>query len=169
MTQAKLNETLSSIVREYGFEQVNQSLREIGLSECRTAGSEQSTAQKNGGGAAGPRRRTPTLTASEHVSRMELPTEKREGITELARRFEDKSFLPTFGDIANFCQIHGIDIPASKSRASAIPRVFRALASMDADDVRWMLDEGLFSGPSRLGPIADAIRRSGRARRSFST
>ena len=84
-------------------------------------------------------------------------------VVELAGRFQDKSFLPTFGDIANFCHFYQIDKPASKSRASAIPRVFKFIASMEADDVRIILDQGMFSGPSRLGPIADAIRRNGRA------
>ena len=65
---------------------------------------------------------------------MELPLEKEPAIVALANRFQDKSFLPTFGDIANFCQIYGIDEPASKSRASAIPRVFKFIASMEAKE-----------------------------------
>ncbi len=68
--------------------------------------------------------------------------------------------MPTFGDIAHFCQAYDIDEPVSKSRASAIPRVFRAIAAMDAEDTQMLLDYGAFSGPSRLGPIADAIARS---------
>ena len=89
-------------------------------------------------------------------------------MTELAQRFHSKSFLPTFGDIANFCQTYNIDVPASKSRASAIPRVFKFIAAMEADEIQRMLDEGMFSGPARLGPIADAIRRNGRGRATAS-
>ena len=99
-------------------------------------------------------------TALERVERMDLPKETADSVVELARRFDTKSFMPTFGDIAQFCQIYDIDEPASKSRASAIPRVFRAIAAMDTEDIQMLLDYGAFSGPSRLGPIADAIARS---------
>ena len=101
----------------------------------------------------------------EHVAKMGLPAEKGPAVAELAKRFEDKAFLPTFGDIANFCRIYGIEEPASRSRASAIPRVFKFIASMEADDIQRLVDLRHFSGPARLGPIADAIRNSGRARR----
>ena len=70
--------------------------------------------------------------------------------------------MPTFGDIRNFCQVYGIDEPASKSRASAIPRVFKFMATMSDEEVQGILDGGMFSGPSRVGPIADAIRANGR-------
>ena len=162
MTQAGLRETLASIVDEYGFERVSQSLQEIGFSKHRPEGSKRnvrSTAAVSG-------HRRPKATAPEHVAKMGLPAEKEPAVAELARRFEDKAFLPTFGDIANFCRTYGIDEPASKSRASAIPRVFKFIASMEADEIQRLVDLRHFSGPARLGPIADAIRNSGRARRS---
>ena len=84
-------------------------------------------------------------------------------LLELAKRFQDKTFLPTFGDIRNFCQVYGIDVPASKSRASAVPRVFKFIAKMDSSEIQRIVDDRLFSGPARLGPIADAIRKNGRA------
>ena len=95
---------------------------------------------------------------------MDLPPGTAGPLVELAARFERKAFLPTFGDIRHFCHTYGIDEPASKSRASAIPRVFKAIAAMEAEDIQRMLDDGMFSGPSRLAPIADAIRRSSKAR-----
>ena len=94
---------------------------------------------------------------------MDYDPEKRPALLELAKRFQDKSFLPTFGDIRNFCQAYGIDVPASGSRASAIPRVFKFIAAMDGGEVQRIVDHWLFSGPARLGPIADAIRKNGRA------
>ena len=99
---------------------------------------------------------------------MELASDKQATVCALAERFERKDFLPTFGDIRNFCEVYSIDVPASKTRASAITRVFKFLANeMEADEVQRILDYELFSGPSRLGPIADAIRRNGRASRAF--
>ena len=81
----------------------------------------------------------------------------------LAERFEAKSFLPRCADIRNFCRIHGIDERASKSRAAAIPRLFKYLATMDPKNLQRLLDESAFSGPSQLGPLAEAIREHGRA------
>ncbi len=104
-----------------------------------------------------------TVSAQEYVAKMDHDPEKRPAVSELAKRFEEKTFLPTIGDIRNFCQVYGIDEPASKSRRSAIPRVFKCMATMSAEEVRGILDDGMFSGPSRLGPVADAIRESGRA------
>ena len=94
---------------------------------------------------------------------MGLPAEKSAAVSELAVRFEQKSFLPSFGNITTFCRTYGIDVPASKSRASAIPRVFKFIAEMESEEVRQILDDGLFSGPSRLRPIADAIQNFDRS------
>ncbi|MYC08115.1 MAG: hypothetical protein F4X57_13240 [Chloroflexi bacterium] len=121
----------------------------------------------NGYSARSPRIKKSKPNAAEYADKMELRPDKQDAITALAERFERKDFLPTFGDIRNFCDIYGIDVPASKTRASAIPRVFKFLANeMEADEVQRILDYDLFSGPSRLGPIADAIRRNGRASRA---
>ena len=101
---------------------------------------------------------TGKATAPEYVAKMDLPEEKVSAVTELAERFDRKAFLTTFGEIAGFCQMYGIRVPASRGRASAIPRVFKFVAEMEADDIQQILDDGMFSGPSRLGPISEAIR-----------
>ena len=109
--------------------------------------------------------RKPRPTAIEYVGRMDLSPDRRAAMLALARRFEGKSFLPTCADIGNFCRIYGIEKPASKARAGAIPRVFKFVAAMEAADIQRLLDENAFSGPARLGPLAEAIRESGRSAR----
>ena len=161
---ARLEDTLRSMIRQYGFEQVDQSLREIWGGDYTYDGSSRYTSATNEVTVAKHERKRTRATAPEYVEKMQLPSEKRPSVTELATRFHDKSFLPTFGDIANFCQTYNIPEPASKSRASAIPRVFKFIATMEADEIQRILDEGMFSGPARLGPIADAIRSNGRGR-----
>ena len=161
MTKASLRDTLRAMVLEYGFDQVDASLREIGFSgrpnqKARVSNRSAVTRLTT--------RRKPKPTAPQYVAKMELLPEIEPTVVELAERFQSKSFLPTFGDIVNFCRLHGINEPASKSRTNAIPRVFKLIASMEADEVQRILDEGMFSGPSRLGPIADAIRHNGRVR-----
>lgn len=148
---------LRPIVRQYGLGSVLESLGKI--ADAQRESSVQVGADKGEKS----KKRSVKATAPEYVSKLELASEKVAPVVELAERFERKAFLPTFGDIAHFCQICGIEVPASKTRASAIPRVFKHIASMETEEVQRMLDDGLFSGPSRLGPIADAIRRNGRS------
>ena len=167
MTDTKLGNTLRSVVRRYGFEQVARSLLEIELDERCFPSSSQDEAPSNDKVAKRPIKRNARVTATDFVSALKLPPEKKRTIAELAKRFEDKSFLPTFSDIANFCRMYGIDEPASRTRASAIPRVYKFIATMDTDKIRNMLDDGMFSGPSKLGPISDAIRNNGRSRVGF--
>ena len=168
MINPKLDSTLRLIVREYGLGSILEVLGKI-ASEHDTQsapplavnGADKSAEPKK------TRKRAPKPNAAEYAARMDLRPDKQSAVVALAERFERKDFLPTFGDIRNFCEISGIDVPASKTRASAIPRVFKFLANeMDADEVQRILDDGMFSGPSRLGPIADAIRRNGRASRT---
>lgn len=151
---------LRPIVRQYGLGSVLESLGKIAgtqrESSMQTEGSSDADQKKK------PKKRSVKATAPEYVSKLELSSEKVAPVANLAECFERKAFLPTFGDIAHFCQIYGIEVPASKTRASAIPRVFKHIASMETEEIQRILDDGLFSGPSRLGPIADAIRRNGR-------
>ncbi len=169
MTEAKLKDTLRSMVSQYGFEQVDRSLREIGFSYRQPDSSKPNSTPPDNGEATQPKKKRAKVTAPQYVAKMNLSSEKEPAAVELAKRFEDKSFLPTFGDIRNFCQVYGIAEPTSKSRASAIPRVFKFIAAMESDDAQKILDYGMFSGPSRLGPIADAIRAYAPARERASS
>ena len=155
MTETKLKNTLLSIVRRYGFERVERSLHEIRSLDHQLKSSKSGNASPNG--TAEKKKKKSKVTASEYVAKMELSAERTSAVVELAKKFEDKSFLPAFGDIREFCQIYGIPEPASKSRASAISRVFKFIATMETDELKKILNNGMFSGPSRLGPIADAI------------
>ena len=165
MTSLELKSTLRSMVSEYGFERVNKVLHQVATSAGHSKKSNLTKQSSN------TNQQLPIVatskkeraSADQFVARMDLSPERYPAVVELAKRFERKSFLPTSGDVRNFCQIYGLDEPASKSRASAIPRVFRFLATMATDEIQKILEGGMFSGPSRLGPIADTIRRTGRA------
>ena len=163
MTQSAMKKALRSMVREYGYDDVERSLREIGPSVRRTEAPPRLPALPQPRAQASAGRKRTKVTAAGYVAKMDVPAAKADAVAELARRFDDKSFLPSFGDVVFFCWNYRIDEPLSKSRDSAIPRVFKSLAAMDVAELQRILDLGLFSGPSRLGPIADAIRRNGRA------
>lgn len=110
------------------------------------------------------KKRRSRTTAVEYVAKMDLPGELEYPMSDAAKRFQDKAFLPTMGDVRHFCEVHRIAPPASGSRESAIPRVFHFLSSIGPDAIESILNGGMFSGPVRLGPIADAIREAGRNR-----
>lgn len=166
MPKAKLETILSPIVRRYGIERVEQCLRQMESSNHRRIHSKRSSrgetvsrkevAEKSGAKKTGARKAR--VDATVYIDKMKLPPEKRSAVSDLARRFENKSFLPTYRDIVDFCEMYGIDVPASRSRGNAVPRVFKFIAGMEADDIQGILDRGMFSGPSQLGPISDAIR-----------
>ena len=149
MPTSKLKPALRVLVQEHGLPKVLKSLGEI--AEIRRKGI---TNRIN--------KRKPRLTAPEYVGKMNLPTEKLAGVTELANRFQEKEFLPNFSAVVEFCRTYSIKVPASKSRVSAIPRVFKFIANMERGEVERLLENGMFAGPSRLGPIADAIRNFSR-------
>lgn len=164
MTGDRLVASLRELVREHGLDQVSRSLHEIGWPD----GQAQDAAPSSGRPAqraAGPRaKRRRAATALERVEKMDLPSETADDVVQLAKRFDEKSFMPTFGDIAHFCGVYDIEVPASRSRASAISRVFGKIAAMSAEDIQILVDYGAFSGPARLGPISDAITRRSRTR-----
>ena len=163
VSDSGLRSALQRLIQDHGYSEVQRGLRELKSSDLprknlrRSKGDEVSFSNRT---TTKPKRHSSRVTAPEYVAKAEISCERRPLVDELSRRFENKSFLPTFGDVSNFCQIYGIDEPASRSRASAIPRLFKFLATMEPGEIRRILDDGMFSGPSRLGPIADAIRRS---------
>ena len=158
MKNRPLADELRLLVSRHGFEAVNLELQTL---------EKQSTREPNRGTQTKTRRRNGRVKAPEYVQKMDIGPDKRAALSGLAERFEAKSFLPTCADIRNFCAIYGIDEPASKSRAAAIPRLFKCLAAMATEDVNDLLAHNAFSGPTQLAPIAEAIRQHGRARRNL--
>lgn len=159
----KLENDLRTMVSRYGMGRVQDTLRQIdGAVRPRKKEMEVSTRDmaNRGNGAGQLRPRNPAQT---YVSKREFPAAANGVLAELAQKFDDKIFLPTLADIKNFCQLYGIEPPASSSRGSAMPRIFRRLSQLPSEDLWAILRTGAFSGPSQLAPIADAIRRrSGR-------
>ncbi len=162
MTGDRLAASLGELVREHGFERVSRSLRELDGLRSDAQGAESGVGRQPQRGAGTRGKRKPAATALERVAKMDLPSETADIVLQLAKRFDEKSFMPTFGDIAHFCRVYDVDEPASKSRASAISRVFGTIAAMSAEDIQILVDYGAFSGPARLGPISDAIARRSR-------
>ena len=145
------------MVRQYGFNRVAHVLEEIEHADASrkrvvTSGNLKKKSRS-------PRSRP---SATTYAERLDVTPEKRSMVIELASRFEVKTFLPTIGDVRNFFRFYGIDGGRLRSRVGAMARIFQALASIDEAELKRILDDRLFSGPSRMEPIADAIRRVSR-------
>ncbi|MCY4140337.1 MAG: hypothetical protein OXF56_18990 [Rhodobacteraceae bacterium] len=149
MPQQNLTETLQGLVRRHGLSSVLHSLADIQAAPDQDTSSISRKRSFNTGS---------KLSAVNYVEKMTLPQEKAEVMKCAAQRFEDGGFLPSIADIREFCRIHDVELGKSASRVSSIPRLFTFLAAMDTARIAKLLNEGAFSGPTRLAPVADAIR-----------
>ena len=151
----ELRTALSSMIERFGFDSVFQTLRELETDQVKqkTRRADPPKRARNSGN--GNKRR---VSAVEYVRTMDIPAEQAEIVGRAAEEFERRTFLPTVGDVRSFCEVYGIEEPKSKTRLSGMPRIFKFLGTMDAAEVKTMLDDRMFSGPAELGPIADAIR-----------
>ena len=165
MKENRLRNTLRAMVEEHGILRVERALDDI---RKATKGSTRSSRSSTGAiqdyTPRARQRKRAKITAAEYVSKLELPSETMRLLKRVAVKFEEKMFLPTFEDIRNFCATYGLDTPASPSRISAIPRIFKYLAKLAPHDIHTILQANSSSGPTRLAPIADAIRRSSEQR-----
>ena len=178
MAPNELRAALGSLVERHGFRKVYRFLREMEpgevsadktgkrASEERTARKPRETTRPRRAASENPRRRP---SAVDYVRRLELTPARGLLMARAAEAFDQRAFLPTRGDLRVFCEAYGIEEPRARSRSGAIPRIFRFLVTMDAAELRRILDDELFTGPTRLGPIADAIRSRARQLRETPT
>lgn len=157
-----LRADLSRLFDRYGVDRVIAESQELAAEMSTVQGSRRSSPSSQR--QAKVRRTRARLSAPQYVAKLDVEDEKTLAVRELAERFEAKSFLPRCADIRNFCHIYGLDEQTARSRTGAIPRLFKHLAAMEAEDLNTLLNERTFSGPSRLGPLAETIREHGRAR-----
>ena len=156
MTNSRLYGELLPIVRKYGFGPVERVLQEIGRSECTGRREGPPGRKRNQESQLQPRKQR--VTASEYVLKMQLHPGKRLIVSRAAELFERRLFLPTIADIQDFFLSYDLGGPKPKARASAVPSIFSFISTMDTTEIEKLLNCGLFSGPTELGPIADAIR-----------
>ena len=149
MPSHDLTATLRELVHRHGISSVLHSLADI--QSVQDAPKAPSSPKRS-------RNDRSKLSAVGYVASMTLPPGKAEVMKRAAECFEEKTFIPTIADVREFCRIHGVTLGKTASRINSVPRVFTYLAAMDTARIARILDEGMFSGPTRLAPIADTIR-----------
>lgn len=156
MSQPEVTEKLRALVTHYGIDAVQAGLSDLTSTECSSTARPATKSRKSN---------KPKPSAVASVQQMKLAHQKIPTLIHAAELFDQKRFLPAVADIREFCRVYNLELPNSSSRASAIPRVFSFLASMDNDAIERTVNHGAFCGPARLAPIADAIRNSAESRR----
>lgn len=110
--------------------------------------------------------RSKRKSAVEYVEAMNVPETRKCVMRSIAKRFDEKRFLPTISDVRYFADIHGVDAATFRSRGTVIPRLFSLLSSMEEGRLRWIERDGMFSGPANLDSFSDAIKATSIRRRT---
>ena len=113
-----------------------------------------------------PRGRSRRQSAVEQAEKMPLPDDRKALILTLATRFDKRMFLPTASDVRNFLEINHATAGVLHGREAALPKVFRVLVELPDETLGKIVRDDSYSGPSRLGPLSDAIQASRTAIRS---
>jgi hypothetical protein len=153
-----LSNLLHALVQEWGKREVEDALAQLSnaadLTEAHRLGSSVSR------GARRSRSVTKSL-AIEQVARAQLPEAQEVALLELARRFDHKQFLPSTADVREFLIMMGERPGAIKDRSQAFRRLLEALTRLPPEQLEWLANSALHSGPSQLGPLSDAISAAG--------
>jgi hypothetical protein len=153
-----LSSLIKLLVDEWGYDLVRDRLNALsGINEEQSL--EVSVGNKQHS-----REKAKKPTASVLAAKISLPPEQKYLIQNLAERYDSKRFLPTAGDIRYFFEMHGEAAPSSKQRIEVFRQVLKVLSAMQENALRKLIEDDAHSGPSRLGPLSEAIRTVGEQR-----
>lgn len=99
---------------------------------------------------------------------LDTTPDRRERLQRLAERYRARTFLPSMGDVRHFLSMHG-DFGEFRDRSAAVRRVLAVASQMGSTELDATLADESFTGPSKLGPLADAIKEVGSSQRGAST
>jgi len=154
-----LKSLLAPLLQEWGYDTVRQCLAEIQAGQVKNDFSHVAQKRKP----ATDRRRP---SAVEMVERHDATADQKEHLHALAARFDAKTFLPTASDVRHFLEMRGQDPGPVKQRQDAYRKVLDVLLNMADDELMLLQRSGTHAGPTRLGPLSDAIKATSAAVRS---
>lgn len=151
-----LRKILRALVDEWGYEEVSKAL---GGAKHSSPDSTIEAAKKNNHHRATERAR---LSATAQIERAELEGEKRQALSRLAERYDQKRFLPTVADVREFLTMMDQRPAPMKDRQEAFRTLLRALMCLPLERLKQLVHTEQYSGPAELGPLSDAIAAAGR-------
>lgn len=156
-----LRSLLSVLVDEWGIDLVRLCLDDF--SSASSENSENSYAENPkikkdlGQGRSSGRKKTASAMAEKNP----MPNQQKELVKILAAKYDEKKFLPSFGDVRYFFESYGEDVPHARQRVDAFRGVLRLLSKMSMDELRKLIDSDVHAGPVSLDPLSDAMRGLG--------
>lgn len=150
-----LEDFLRLLIKRWGYGAVLQQLSDLEHSKPKTPH-----------GVVKEKYRQHRLKPRDYVEKISLSGRKKDLLLELATRFENRQFLPTIGHVKDFLERKHVHVNSLRGRSAAIPKIIEILSDLPDESLETILGDDNYSGPSRLGPLSDAIKARGAAIRS---
>lgn len=159
MQKGTLQKLLSTLVDECGYDRVRKSLEDFAPPMAGSPASRDSSVKR-------PQRQRTKSTAVATVESLPLPDEEKKSVLRvLARKYEDKTFMPNVNHVRAFLEQEGEDTTRIKSRQQVVSTVFRRLAGWETQKLRELDARGLYGPPKSFSVIAKSIESFGQQSR----
>ncbi|WP_157085594.1 hypothetical protein [Methylobacterium sp. Leaf99] len=151
---------LSTLVNEWGFEEVYEKLSKI---ESRTL--DRSNKNRNVSGEKNFQNRKPArkLLPKDYIDKIQATDQQKNILYRIADGFEKKEFLTSLSDIQHFLGKFGVYSENLKHRPDSFRIIANVLKDMPEDKLRSVLEELPLYGLTQLGPLSDAIREANKS------
>ena len=148
--QRLLKTLLQPLIQEWGHEQVSLALKQL-ATENESQDRERPKADKPS------KTKATKPRAIDLVTRANFPQSQASILEDVARRYDSRHFLPSPSDVREFLLLLGERHSPIKDRSDAFRIVLRKLSTLSLERLDQLANSSLHSGPSRLGPLSDAI------------
>lgn len=150
---------LAPLLREWGYDTVLQCLAEVQAEQAKEDISLALYKRK-------PAKEHRRPNAVEMVERLDVVADRKDPLRVLAARFDAKTFLPTASDVRHFFEMRGQNPGPVKQRQDSFRKVLDVLLNMADDEMMLLQESDTHAGPTRLGPLSDAIKATSAAVRA---
>lgn len=160
-----LNSLLAALVERWGQAAVSKSLAKI--TERRDAAPEVGTSAgvSKSSSRAGSSKKS-IRPSSSYIVRLDLSGKRRDLLLDMASLFDRREIFPSAADVRNFVQMRSGRQVEIKQRSDAFRRLVDIALQMPEEQLERLVHGGRHGGPSRLGPLSDAIKTAGASARA---
>ena len=163
MQKDELRNLLSTLVDDCGYDAVREALEDFDPKLKRDPASKSSSVKR----VKKPRTKPSAVSI---VGSLALSDERKKSVLmTLAKKYEDKEFMPNVNHVRAFLEQEGKDISRIKSRGQVVSTIFKCLADWDTSRLRELDTRGLYGPPKTLSGIAKSIESFGRRNRRNHT
>lgn len=152
-----LNDLLSALVNEWGFEEVFNSLEKLELKTLNRTSlhihQSQTPSDKS-------KKIRPKITPVEYVNKLDTTLTKKSILLRIAEGFEKKEFLSNASEIRHLLENLGVHSVGHKQRADLFRVIINFIKDMPDERIHGILKDLPLYGPAQLGPLSEAIREA---------